>query len=232
MKPGINAIAFDLDGTLYPNYRLNIRLIPFILKELRLMTAFNKARKTFRRNAGKNQGDFYAWQAAEVASIISAEPDDVRAKIEKFIYRGWEPYFAKVKLYNGVQHTLEAFRNAGLKLGLLSDFPPENKIKYLGLDSFWVAVLCTEEIGALKPDALPFIKLAGALAVAPGSMLYVGNSYRYDVIGAKNAGMRTALLTRSVWATGFPPGKKNIKMNGAPDFVFHDYRQLYNYVLH
>jgi hypothetical protein len=30
MQNNIEGAAFDLDGTLYPNYRLNIRLIPLM----------------------------------------------------------------------------------------------------------------------------------------------------------------------------------------------------------
>ena len=240
MRPGIDAVAFDLDGTLYPNYSLNIRCIPFGATHLRLFIAFAKARGVFHQynpeqnKAGKTaqRGDYYAAQAAAIASILGEEPDAVRAKIEKLIYRGWEPHFRKIKLFGGAAQVLKAFKAAGLKLGLLSDFPPVNKIRNLGIDSYWDAMLSTEEAGALKPDPLSFFDLARVLKTEPGRILFVGNSYKYDVIGAKYAGMQTALLTRSRLSTGSPPSAKSVKIHGEPDFVFHDYRQLLNYVLH
>ena len=315
MRPGITAVAFDLDGTLYPNYRLNIRLIPFFFKEWRLLLAFGKARNFLHHDdpdseiaqikgikpqgfanivgapctqhshlkvamlgaasrgvlnpsfphsldqegnlrpagsvedhvrastdaislhssiteAADGRTNFYKEQAAVTASFLGVQAGQIQDKIETLIYRGWEPHFKKIKLYARVKSTLTAFKAAGLKLGLLSDFPPETKIKYLGIDSFWDTVLCTEEIGALKPEPFPFIKLAQALGTEPAQILYVGNSLKYDVIGAKRAGMQTALISRSVWSTG--GGRLNSKPDknsDKPDFIFRDYRQLFDFVL-
>jgi len=244
MRPGIEAVAFDLDGTLYPNYSLYFRLIPFAFREWRLLAAFGKARDIFhhdpahgsetaQKTGADAQGDFYAEQAAVTAAILGKEPDAVLAKIETLIYRGWERRFRKIKTFREVPQTLDALRAAGLKLGLLSDFPPETKIRHLGIDSGWDAVLCTEVIGRLKPDPLPFIKLAQALDTEPARILYVGNSVRYDIVGAKRAGMQAALIHRGLWSTGAisKPTPSKGKNGGMADFVFRDYRQLTNFVL-
>ncbi len=229
MRSDIEAVAFDLDGTLYPDYRLNVRLIPFVVRHLRFMLAFGKARRRLRE-AGRPDGElslpesgFYAKQAALTGGFLGIEADIVGEKIETLIYRGFEPYFKKIKLFPGVVETLEAFRAAGLKLGLLSDFPPRAKVKYLGIDSYWDAVLSSEEIGMLKPDKLPFEELARALNTVPQKILYVGNSFRCDVKGAKNAGMSAALIKISPVSTG--------TSTGPADFVFSGYRQLRDYVI-
>jgi putative hydrolase of the HAD superfamily len=230
MRTSVAAVAFDLDGTLYPNYRLYVRLVPFILRELGLLRAFGEARNIIRRRQERGLppecADFYEYQARLTAGILGTPPETVRANIERLIYRGWEPHFARIKLFAHAAETLEALRNRGFKLGLLSDFPPETKLAHLGIGGCWDAVLCSEQIGALKPDPRPFQELAAALNLAPGQILYVGNSRRYDVAGAKGAGMRTALITG--------PFSDSIGGGGAgsPDFVFHDYRQLHDYMLH
>jgi putative hydrolase of the HAD superfamily len=230
MRPNIEAVAFDLDGTLYPNYSLNVKLIPFALKNPRLLLAFGKARKIMHsERTGAEQADFYERQAALVAGIMGEQPDIIRNKIERLIYRGWEPHFRKIKLYSGVLECLEAFRCAGLKLGLLSDFPPGVKLEHLGIDSLWDAVLCSERIGSLKPEGASFTELAKALGIEPGKILYVGNSFCYDVAGAKKAGMSAALIKRSLFSTG--AGIISKKAGFQADFVFFDYRQLRDYVL-
>ena len=245
MRDGIRAVAFDLDGTLYPNSSLYWRLIPFVIKELRFMTAFSKARNIFHASPGQGKelagiiaganGDFYADQAAVTANLLGAEPEYIQQKLEKCVYRGWEPHFKKVRLFKYAVQAIQAFRAAGLKLGLLSDFPPETKIKNLGIETdvqtgtaYWDSVLCTEVIGALKPDPLSFFKLADTLQTAPSQILYVGNSYHYDVVGAKNAGMMAALIDRSLH---LPCCFLSKKYNPRPDFIFHDYRQLIDFVL-
>ena len=229
MRNDIKGIAFDLDGTLYPNYRFNIRLLPFILKEWRLLAAFGKARNIIREEQKESLINspqsstlsFYQYQAEITAKILSVPPEPLKEKIDSFIYKGWEPIFKKVKLYDEVHETLDALRKAGYKLGLLSDFPPETKLGYLNLDGYWDAVLCSEECGALKPHPLSFTKTADALSLPPENILYVGNSHSYDVIGAAGAGMKTAWLKPSL-----APAKKP-----APYFSFNNYRQLYRFML-
>ena len=113
----------------------------------------------------------------------------------------------------------------------------------MGIAGFWDAALCSEEIGALKPDRRPFDRLAAALGCGPERILYVGNSRGYDVLGAKRAGMQAALVTGFRAKTGGTAGSGAGTMNrGAdvmrntndrvPDFSFHDYRQLCHFVLH
>jgi len=226
MRENIKGVAFDLDGTLYPNYRLNIRLIPFILKELRLIAAFGKTRDLIREELEKNslsQGDFYEYQAEKTAKLLSVQPGPLKEKIDRLIYKGWEPIFKSIKLFKGVNETLDALRKANYKLGLLSDFPPETKLKYLGVTCTWDAVHCSERCNALKPHPLSFIKLADAMSLPPEEILYVGNSHRYDVIGAARAGMKTAWIKPALYL-----GSKN---KPKPDFSFSNYRQLYDFML-
>jgi putative hydrolase of the HAD superfamily len=226
MRSGIEGVAFDLDGTLYPNYRLNVKLIPFILKEGRLLAAFGRARKIFRaeqENSPCPQDGFYERQAEIIAKILDVPPQPLKEKIDLLVYRGWEPLFKTVKLFNWAAQTLTGLKEAGYKLGLLSDFPPETKLEYLKISDFWDAVLCSERYGVLKPHPLSFTRLAQAMSLPPEKILYVGNSHPYDVTGANRAGMKTALI-KSVF---FPVSRKIPR----PDFTFSDYRQLHGFML-
>jgi putative hydrolase of the HAD superfamily len=236
MKSAFDGIAFDLDGTLYPNYRLYLRLIPFLLTGAPLLMAMGKARDALRRRYAQGEGagipaenapapgeDFYDLQARLMAEILGDDPGAVKERTERLIYRGWEPLFWKVAPFKWVRRTLEELRAGGYKLGLLSDFPPENKLIAMGLEGFWDARVCSETVGRLKPDPAPFLALAREMSLAPERLLYVGNSLAYDIIGAKNAGMAAALIV--------PPLKKRRPSNSAADFVFSDYRQLSAYVL-
>jgi putative hydrolase of the HAD superfamily len=230
MMPEISAVAFDLDGTLYPNYRLNLRLLPFLFRHLRFMLAFGRARNIIRREQEAQASlaahpsstvDFYERQAQLAAEQIKERKEEIRERIDRLIYRGWESFFLKIKPFPHVKEVLGEMKAAGLKLGLLSDFPPETKLEYLGLSGVWDTVLCTERIGALKPAVKPFEELANALECRPGQILYVGNSRLYDVGGAKRAGMKAALLN-----IGLP-----VITGVKADFTFRNYRQLRNFML-
>jgi putative hydrolase of the HAD superfamily len=227
MRDGIEGIAFDLDGTLYPNYRLNIQLLPFILKEWRLLLAFGNARKIIRMEQEKTSsviGNFYEYQAEVVAKLLAVKPEPMKEKIETLIYNGWLPLFKKIKLYKNVVETLTNLRKSGYKLALLSDFPPEKKLEYFGISGIWDTVMCSERCGAIKPHLLSFTQLITAMALPCEKILYVGNSRSYDVVGAKRAGMKTAWIKSVLF-----PGRGLKKPR--PDFVFSNYRQLYNYML-
>jgi len=226
MLPGISAVAFDLDGTLYPNYSLNLRLLPFLFRHCRFMLAFGRARNIIRREqeaqaAQTSYPNFYERQAQLTADQLKEQKEIIREKIDRLIYRGWEPFFLKIKPFPHVRKILGELKAAGMKLGLLSDFPPQTKLEYLGLSGFWDTVLCTENIGALKPAVQPFEEMAKALACPPEQILYVGNNSLYDVEGAKKAGMKAAFLNRGL------PVIKGTKA----DFTFRNYRQLRNFML-
>jgi len=242
------ALAFDLDGTLYPNFSLFYRLVPFFLKEQRLLRAMGKARTRLREAdrisgqpavsmGGENgKGDFYDTQARIMGEILGQPADIIREKTERMIYRGWEPVFKKVTPFPHVRDVLDVFKREGIKMGLLSDFPPETKLENLKLAGYWDAILCSELTGHLKPDSTPFLELARRMGTLPENILYVGNSVPYDVDGARKAGMKAALIR-----TGFRKSGLNETVGSSgtvcssgtvADFVFNDYRQLRDYVLH
>jgi putative hydrolase of the HAD superfamily len=229
MKNNIDGIAFDLDGTLYPNYRFYIRLIPFILREFPLLWAFGKARDVLRgkipgktvQKAPATGEDFYDAQARHMGAFLKKDMAFIKEQTERLIYRGWEPLFRKIKPFPHVRETLAAIRRGGLRMGLMSDFPPERKLEHLGLGGIWDAVCCSEQVGRLKPAPEPFEELARAMGLKPERLLYVGNSLSYDVIGAKKAGMKAALICSPLQRKG----------RAEADFVFNDYRQLGEYML-
>jgi len=228
MRPELDAVAFDIDGTLYPDASLFLRLAPFSLGHYRLMTSFGTVRREIRlwqqAHPGERHGDFFAWQASLLAPRIGETPERAGELLKTLIYEGWRPVFARVKPFPAVHEAFDAFRSAGLKLGILSDFLPSQKGDIWGLAPKCDAVLGSEETGALKPSPIPFLALAEALGVEPGRVLYVGNSLASDVRGASAAGMKTACVTGRLAAL------LGYRVPGA-DISFHSYRQLVRSVL-
>jgi putative hydrolase of the HAD superfamily len=111
-----------------------------------------------------------------------------------------------------------------VKTALLSDFPPGVKPKALKISEFVDITLCAEDTGRLKPDPTPFEVLTEQLRVSdPAGILYVGNSYDKDIIGAKGAGLRTAYIVRSR-KRAEDPGF--IREHEKADIIFSNYRQL------
>ncbi len=209
-------MALDLDGTLYPELFMNLRSIPFVLTHARLLLALEKARIELR-----NQGpvlEFNRMQAEKVGRILGINPGRAYALIEQKIYKQWFKLFTKVKPFPGLAETLGRLKTAGLKLAVMSDFPIRNRLRDMGLDGYWTTVFSSEETGALKPRPEAFHRLALELGCEPSKILYVGNSYRYDILGAKRAGFLAAHLTSR------PPS------DSLADFSFKNYEELENYI--
>lgn len=230
----IEAIAFDIDGTLYPNWSFYWRIAPFLLRHWRFLVEFGRVRREIRlwqeARPGETHADFLGWQAELLARRLGTSPGDARDLVDRLIYTGWRPVFERVGLFPGVREAFAAFRAAGLPIGILSDFLPSQKGSIWGLDALSDVILGSEETGALKPSPVPFRALADALGVAPGKILYVGNSVASDVVGASAAGMKTAcvvsparaLLHRLTGASRFATGA---------DISFTSYRKLVRDVL-
>jgi putative hydrolase of the HAD superfamily len=219
---GIQTVAFDIDGTLYAEWRLYGALIPYVLKHFAFFRAYRKVRKVLRRSAPL--ADLFEYQARLLAAELRIPVPAARSQIENVIYRGLTPYFEKIPPRAGCVEAIWAFKSAGLKIALLSDFPPAQKGSVWGIRSLCDAVLGSEEIGALKPSKYAFGNLSAALGVPCDRILYVGNSVAADIRGAKNAGMKTAYimpLWRRLCRRPLP---------GA-DISFRTYRQLQKLVL-
>lgn len=212
----IKAVGFDIDGTLYPNNAMYIKSIPFFLRKPFLIYHFGIVRKQLRRIP--YTGDFREAQAKFLARRLNIKNDEAYDLIEREIYKGWAPYFDRLRLYPDVARVLAAIKAKGLKLGAMSDFPVEDKLKRLGIEGLWHTAFSSEDTGKLKPYKEPFLHLAAQLGVKAEEVLYVGNNYEYDVIGSKNAGMQAAHLTRRPVKTG------------EADFSFYHFRDLEKYI--
>lgn len=228
MKFDISAVAFDIDGTLYPAWRLNIRILPFVVRHLRFMRAFNRARTEIRLHQGEmpggKYGGFFDFQTELISKYLKKPPGQVKAFLEKTIYSGWKDMFKSIKPYRFAKEAVIEFKKRGLKIGILSDFIPEQKNDIWGILPYCDAVLGSEEVGALKPSPVPFKALADILGVPCTKILYVGNNVKYDVAGAKAVGMRTACIKNRFLSF---LSKKAVK----PDIYFSNYRQLLKFML-
>ena len=150
----IEAIAFDIDGTLYSDMSLYIRILPYFLKRLPFFLAYNRARKILHRTAPL--ADFYEYQARLLAEELKIDSAKAKQMIQENVYDGMKPFFKKIKTFKGVHQLFEECKNRNLKIGILSDFPPEQKGDIWGLASMCDVIMGSEECGALKPSIYTF----------------------------------------------------------------------------
>jgi putative hydrolase of the HAD superfamily len=221
-----DAVAFDLDGTIYPAFRLFVLAIPRMLPLARRLEAFNAARRhmralgsdpDYRRAPPKDGEAFRALQTEFVARRLGIDASMAAAMMNRDFYRGVDELFARMRIFRGLEAALDALAHAGLRLAILSDLPPSRKLELLGLDKRFEIALCSEDSGFLKPAKEPFVMLASLLKLPLDRILYVGNSPRIDLAGARAAGMSAAIVSH--------------RRVGGADLSFFDWQKLVDFAI-
>ncbi|MCK5156316.1 MAG: HAD family hydrolase [Spirochaetales bacterium] len=202
----IRAVGFDIDGTLYPDSMMFAYSIPILLKNPNLLYHYGRARKILRDSAAAGEEFMEGFRTRQAKAVLrsmgrfSEEElvNKVKRRVSRKIYGSWDSAHKSITSYKNVRGAWLELKKMGLKLGLLSDFPLGIKPDALQIADLSDAFCCSEDTGYLKPRKEPFLYLAEKLECKPSEIMYVGNSYDKDIIGARAAGMRTALFTKSL----------------------------------
>ena len=194
----IKAICFDIDGTLYPKYQTNIYLLKAAIFHPIFSYRYTKMRVKLRAQDGilpVPGCSLSEFRKRESQIIFGKVLKDYEAKYQSYLYKPWFLYDKKIKRFDGLLEFLDKVKESGYKIGFLSDFPLGNKLTVLGVDQYASYAASAEDYGTLKPNSTPFFKMAEAMELLPKEILYIGDSYSKDVIGSKNAGMSSVMIT-------------------------------------
>ena len=101
-------------------------------------------------------------------------------------------------LFDDAVPALQALRDLGLGLGVLSNFGPHLRevLQGLGLLPFFDFVVVSAEVGLAKPDPRIFELVVNKAEVPRQRILYVGDHVGDDVEGARGAGLGAVLIDR------------------------------------
>jgi putative hydrolase of the HAD superfamily len=95
--------------------------------------------------------------------------------------------------------TLKTLKDAGVYIGLVSDCTHELPAIWPTIDvaAYVDVAVFSVEVGACKPDPLPYITACRRLAVAPENCWYVGDGGSQELTGSKALGMTAIQLVES-----------------------------------
>ena len=213
----IKAVAFDIDGTLYHEAEFNKLIISHFLRHIVFFSHFGLVRRDLRKN--DYYKDFTGTQIEMMAKRMHCSKEKAEQMLDQIVYSGLKKYFTKLEPCDGAIELIKRLKDNGIKVGLLSDFPPEQKGDIWGIKQYCEFCLGSEEIGALKPSSYVFNVLQQKFDVPSENILYIGNNFKYDVLGPKKTGMKAA------W---FVPSSRHLKSKkaGMADLAFCSYRTL------
>jgi len=186
------AVAFDLDGTLVDSAPDLAAAANAMLAE-RGLPPLPLARVAAAIGDGI---DALVVQVLEESAGRAPDAGAAAAAGERFRDLYARDVFTASRLFPGVREGLERLAARGIPPGCITNKARAFTAKLLdraGLASRLAFVECPESAGERKPAPFMLQKACGSLGIAPGELLYVGDS-ALDVAAARAAGCPVVLV--------------------------------------
>ena len=204
------AVLFDLDGTLVDTYRLYLECYRRALEPY--LGRLPADEEIVARRPSSEKAFLAEWIGAENADACHLAMRGHYDALHRALGEG---------PYDGVREMLAALRSAGYPLGIVTGkgrHAWEVTERDLALGPF-AAVVTDDDVDRPKPDPRGLLAAARALSVAPGEIVYVGDS-KVDLRAGRAAGMRTAAV---LWPKTGPGERERFLMEIeplSPDWTF------------
>jgi FMN phosphatase YigB (HAD superfamily) len=215
VKPRSNSIRgviFDIDGTLYRQRpvrrRMALRLAarfwraPWTgLTTVRVLAAYREAQEVLR---SRGSVDNVARAQIELAAARTGVPADrVGALVDEWMdTRPLDLVTSSAR--TGLVATLDALRDRGLRLAVVSDYPAKAKLDALGISDRFDALISADDprVQAFKPSPKGLTVALGDLGMHSSEAIYVGDRIDVDAPAATAAGMTWVLIGDRPQASG------------------------------
>ena len=182
----IDAVLFDLDGTLFDRDRAVSMVLARQVEQFAHLipagqaSAFIRGVQTLDAHGHRDKREVYATVGTEFGFDAAA--------VSELLASFWAEYPACCQLEAGVADTLAALRQRGKRLGIVTNGSTAIQraaIQALGLESAVDIVVISEVEGVRKPDAAIFRLAAARLGVSVERCCFVGDHPEVDVLGAQ-----------------------------------------------
>lgn len=128
------------------------------------------------------------------AAGISAS-DEVHLKVIRQAIKGFS---SRMVLFEDVLPVFEELKKRKYILGIITNADQSilKLVESLEISRYLQGVITSEQVRAEKPDAAIFKAAYAQAGLNPDEMVYVGDQYKSDVVGANKAGSQGILLDR------------------------------------
>jgi FMN phosphatase YigB (HAD superfamily) len=194
----VRFVVFDVDGTLYRQRRLRLRMARDILlhallkRDVNVIAVLTKYRRIRERLGDEEVIDFEPALIAQTAAATANSPDGVRAVVSEWIEQRPLGYLAACR-YPGVSQLFAGLRQSGRPIGILSDYPARAKLEALGLTADRVVSAGDDGIGSQKPHPRGLEFLIAAVGVKPHQTLVIGDRADRDGLVARRVGAQALI---------------------------------------
>jgi HAD superfamily hydrolase (TIGR01509 family) len=207
----IQAVLFDLDGTLRHNLPAGHTVLLDFLKELGYTVEPERIFESHRwvhrywsiaperaadlAEFGGETPQFWQRHSVRQLEVLGIEGDlpAIASQISRLFDERYRPTH---HVPDDVIPTLRRLHALGYKVGLVSnrDEPLEAIVTELGLADFFIFTLSAGQAQSWKPDPSIFAKALALAGCSAERTVYVGDNYYADVEGARAAGLLPILI--------------------------------------
>jgi HAD superfamily hydrolase (TIGR01509 family) len=196
---GIKLVVFDVDGTLYRQRPLRIRMAAKLLwHTVTRLDSKTIPRLRYYRRVREEIGelevaDFEAHLRARTCKQFGMSVDELERIVTRWIEK--EPLSVLRRyVYPGLERLLPAIRQSGRTVGILSDYAAREKLAALGLVADRIVVAA--DVGMLKPHPRGLENLMAASGATGSQTVLIGDRIDRDGAAAYRAGARSLILSQ------------------------------------
>ena len=202
----LGALLFDLDGTLYRHAPVQRQMLISLaaahwdrprdaIRVFRVLRAYRAALEILRIHPPT--GDLREAQLRCTVETTSETIGFVSQCVKQWMEVEPLRYLRSAR-YEGVVELLSEARRRGVKVAVCSDYPPAAKLRALGLEGCFDAVLWAQspEIQRLKPDRRMIEIALEKLGVEADAAMFIGDRVEVDGAAAEAAQVRFILMNR------------------------------------
>jgi FMN phosphatase YigB (HAD superfamily) len=189
----IKLVVFDVDGTLYRQQRLRLRMARDMMvhaartRSLDVPLVIRAYRRIRERIAEREVADFDSALIAQTAAATRLTAAEIHAIVDEWIERRPLPYLAAC-MYPGVAALFSGLRRKAKIVGVLSDYPAAAKLDALGVAADHVVCASDHGIRMLKPNPRGLQVMMEAANATPGETVLIGDRAERDGEAARRAG--------------------------------------------
>jgi len=198
------AVLFDLGGTLMKTvpiqdiYKSIMELYGIEVSADEILEAHDAHQGNVDPVEGQLQKGKRFWDEWNQAVLERAGTRENSAFLGEKVTEHWWDH-AGLEAYPDVLETLDTLRSMGVKTGIVTNgfrYDYERILEALDLAGYFDVVVGADTCGVAKPDRRIFLHAVDELGVEPGEVVFVGNEYKYDYVGARRAGLKPLLIDR------------------------------------
>lgn len=175
----------------------------------------------------KDIGDRIKYQDI-VDALFPRLPETTRARLASGANRAfWDTAAKSYPLRKSARRSLKDLSSTGVRMGVVSNHHDYDSLvghlEESGIISHFQVIVVSEREGVRKPNTTIFARSLKAIGVEKEHALFVGDSPKHDIMGARAAGITTVLIDDGEQLGGGTVQPQGVsEQEWRPDFVIRD----------